>query len=193
MIGKIYLVKNKDNRVVPGLCIDRKLGRLLVLQIRKATKEDKFNSKSQKYMEGYNRGRKEKDQMKIRKVYETDTVFIGKPVGLRDTSTVMVKKCYHINMNQIIREISEVPSEVVSRCKELLLQVDRIDKLRKELMKINKKITLAQLNNEKYSHLETKADILKNKIGYSITEKRSDRSYLNYRETPSVRIKVFKG
>lgn len=194
MEGEICLIKISNQKVVPALCLEVATDYLLFAQLRQANKEDIFNTQSREIMKERNKGKPEKDQIKIREKYEINTVFIGKPEGLNSKSVVMVKKLYRIKKREIIKKIAKVPMQTVDNCLSLIEQVKKINQLQKELQIVKNKIQLAQINNEKYSEYEKIRDKLLKEIGYSIRSKKKKTSYRNYREVPNKGyIKIYYG
>jgi len=194
MIGNIYLIRNDNKKVVPALCLWEENQIMIMGQIRTANETDIFNTQSRHEMERYNRGRKGKDRIKVRKRYEINTVFIDQPHGLRSKSVVMVNKLYEIKLHQVIKHLAQVPNEIVVQCVNLIDYVQRISELKKELNTLKKKAQLAQINNEKYQDYEKRIEEIIEQIGYRNVKSRSERPFLNYREVPnSGYIQVYKG
>ena len=194
MEGEICLIKISNQKVVPALCLEVARDYLLFAQLRKANKEDIFNTQSREKMKEFNKGRPEKDQIKIREKYEINTVFIGKPEGLNSRSVVMVKKLYRIKEKEIIKKIAKVPMQTFYNCLSLIEQVKKKNNKQKELQMVKNKIQLAQINNEKYSEYEKVRDKLLKEIGYSIRSKKKKTTYRNYREVPNKGyIKIYYG
>lgn len=196
MKGNIYLARIGKDRIVPVLCLGHDVESKLMItaQIRKANEEDIFNTKDRKTMNQYNRGKKEKDQIKIREKHEVNTVFIGKPEGVKTESVVMISKIHKIAPDQIVKKISNVPHKIVDSCFDLQMKVERINKLKKELSILKRKIQLSKINNEKYSDLEKRFEEIRKEIGYPEYKKKESKPYLNYREVPSQGyLKIFKG
>lgn len=178
---------------MPALCLDVFSDGFLFAQLRKANEEDIFNTLDRETMERINRGRPEKDHIKIREKYEINTVFIDQPPGLDSKSVVMVKKRYKVQSHEIIKEIAKVPEEIVIKCHQLIEQINKIDKLQRELHYLKKKVQLAQFNNERYSHYEARIDEILEEIGYPTRRRGSRRAYLNYREVPTKGyIKIYR-
>ncbi|GAB1774140.1 hypothetical protein [Priestia megaterium] len=194
MIGNIYLIRNENKKVVPALCLQKEEQIMIMGQIRTANEIDIFNTQTRNEMERYNRGRKEKDQIKIRNKYEVNTVYIDQPNGLKSKSVVMVNKLHQIKLHQIVKHIAQVPNEVVIECVNLLDYVKRISELKNELYILKKKAQLAQINNEKYQDYEKRIEEIIEQIGYRNVKSRSEKPFLNYREVPnSGYIKIYKG
>ncbi|MDC7783925.1 hypothetical protein [Priestia megaterium] len=194
MIGNIYLIRNDNKKVVPALCLQKEEQIVIMGQIRTANKIDIFNTQTRNEMENYNRGRKGKEQIKIRKKYEINTVFIGQPQGLKSKSVVMVNKLHKIKLHQVIKHIAQVSDEIVVQCINLIDHVQRLSELKKELHVLKKKSQLAQINNEKYQDYENRIGQIIEQIGYRNVKSRNEKPFLNYREVPnSGYIKVYKG
>ncbi|PFP32987.1 hypothetical protein COK03_26835 [Priestia megaterium] len=194
MIGNIYLIRNDNKKVVPALCLQLEEQIITMGQIRTANEVDIFNTQTRNEMERYNRGRKGKDQIKIRKKYEINTVYIDQPHGLKSKSVVMVNKLHKIKLYQVIKHIAQVPSEIVVQCVNLIDYVQRITELKKELQTLKKKAQFAQINNEKYQDYEKRIEEIIEQIGYRNAKHRNERPFLNYREVPNRGyIKVYKG
>ena len=94
MKGSICLIKISSQKIVPALCLEEKSDTLLFAQLRKATDEDIFNTQDREKMARVNKGKPERDQIRIREKYEINTVFVDQPEGLNSKSVVMVKKLY---------------------------------------------------------------------------------------------------
>jgi hypothetical protein len=194
MKGSICLIKISNSKVVPALCLEGGGESLLFAQIRTANNEDVFNSQSIDTMRKQNRGKQKKDQVKIRAKHETNTVYIGKPPGLKAKSIVMITKKYKINQRDVVKKIAEVSMDVVRKCFDLINQKKEISNLQKELQILKKKIQFAQINNQKYTQYELRIDQILEQIGYPKTKKKKKRPYLNYREVPyKGYIKVYRG
>ncbi|WP_194758329.1 hypothetical protein [Priestia megaterium] len=194
MIGNIYLIRNDNKKVVPALCLQKEEQIVIMGQIRTANEIDIFNTQTRDEMENYNRGRKGKEQIKIRKKYEVNTVFIGQPHGLKSKSVVMVNKLHKIKLYQVIKQIAQVSDEIVVQCINLVDHVQRLSELKRELHVLKKKSQLAQINNEKYQDYEKRIGQIIEQIGYKNAEYRNERPFLNYREVPSSGyIKIYRG
>jgi len=196
MLGEIYLVRIEKNRVVPVICLVYKkdLEEMHTAQIRKANQVDLFNTYDIRTRMKLNRERSEKDQIRNPKKYEIDTVFIGSPKGLKSESVVMVSKAHLIRPNQIIRKLSQVSEKLVKACLALQVEVNHINKLKKELGMLKKKIQLAKMNNERYSDLEKRFEQIRDEIGYPEYKDSDPSGYLNYREVPNKGyIRIFFG
>lgn len=196
MKGSICLIKVLNERIVPALCLGDSDNIFLFAQIRTANDEDIFNTQDTKKMANYNKERKDKDKINIRKKREINTIYIDQPQGLKSKSVVMVKKVYKLREKDIVKVIADVPEETVLKCLDLLNQIVNINDLHQELQSVKKKIVLAQMNNEKYQHYEKRRDEILRAIGYSSShEKRGNKKpFLNYREVPhDGYIKVYRG
>ena len=196
MKGNIYLVQLQGNKIIPALCLgnDCESDTLYIAQIKKASEEDIFNAQELNYMQKYNRGKAEKDQIKIRQRYEINNVFIGKPEGMNYISVVLVSKVINIPRDQIVKKISHVPEEIVTKCLEVRTQLLQIRELKQQLGKLKKRIELAKINNERYSDLEKEFEKIRKEIGYSEYRKKSKAAYLNYRDVPNNGfIKIYRG
>ncbi|MEB2294467.1 hypothetical protein [Priestia megaterium] len=194
MIGNIYLIRDHNKRVFPALCLKEKEQTMTMAQIRKANEGDVFNTQTRTQMESYNRGRKVKDQIKIREKYEINTVYIDQPCGLKSKSVVMVNKLHKVKSDQVIKHISEVPNKLVFKCINVMTNIQRVKKLKEELHILKKKVNLAQINNERYQDYEKRIEEIIRKIGYRKGKSRIKKPFLNYREVPnSGYIKIYKG
>ncbi|PFI17420.1 hypothetical protein [Bacillus cereus] len=196
MIGSICLIKISSQKIVPALCLEEKSDTLLFAQLRKATDEDIFNTQDRDKMARVNKGKPKRDQIRIREKYEINTVFVDRPKGLNSKSVVMVKKLYSVKKNDIIKNIAQVSEEIVIKCKSLIEQVRRIAELQKELQVLKKKVQLAQMNNEKYTHHELRIEKILGEIGYKRQKNKEKRikTYGNYREVPNKGfIKIYYG
>ena len=195
MKGSIYLIKISDQRIVPALCLDELENEILFAQIRTANDEDIFNNLDAKKMIKYNKGRREKDQIKIRQKHEINTIYIDQPQGLKSKSVVMVKKTYNLQKRDIVKVIAKVPEDTVIKCLELQKQIVKKDDLHQELQTVKKRILLAQMNNEGYQHYEKRKDEILREIGYSNNDKKvNNKPFLNYREVPNKGyIKIYRG
>lgn len=194
MKGSICLIRVANQKVVPALCLKESGENLLFAQIRMANNEDTFNSQSRVTMEKQNKGKPEKDQMKIRKKYEINSVYIGQPKGLKSKSVVMVNKQHRLNQNHVVKKIAEVSDEIVKKCVALIKQMNEIHNLQQELQILKKKIQVAQINNQKYTQYELRIDQILEQIGYPLPKKKNSKPFLNYREVPyEGYIKVYRG
>jgi hypothetical protein len=195
MKGKIHLIKVSNEKVVPALCLEEAADNsFLFAQIRKANKEDIFNEQDREKMEKYNKGMCERNQMKIRKKYEIDTIYIDQPNGLDSKSVVMIKKLYQVKSKDVLKEISQVPQIMVKKCIELIKQVEEVRQLQKEMQTLKRKIQLAQINNEKYTQYEIRIDQILKELGYPKIKKGKKKPFQNYREVPNRGyIKVYRG
>lgn len=194
MEGKIFLIRVADKKIVPALCLGKRLNDFLFAQIRKANQSDYINPQEREKMEKYNNDKAEKDQMRIREKNNTDSIYINKPNGLNTKSVVMVKKLYQVKKQDILKEISHVPQRIVTRCNDLIQQVDEVMKLQKELQSLKKKIELAQINNEKYTQYEIRIDQILKELGYPRIKKGKKKPYNNYREVPNKGyIRIYHG
>lgn len=194
MKGSICLIRVPNKKVVPALCLEDSGENLLFAQIRMANNEDTFNSQSRATMEKQNKGKPEKDQMKIREKYEINTVYIGQPSGLKSKSVVIVKKQYRMNQCDIVKKVTEVSEEIVKKCFALIKQMNEISALQQELQMLKKKIQIAQINNQKYTQYELRIDQILEKIGYPFPKRKDNKPFLNYREVPyKGYIKVYRG
>lgn len=194
MKGSICLIRLPNNKIIPSLCLKELGENLLFAQIRIANDEDIFNSQSRATMEKQNKGKPEKDQMKIREKYEVNTVYIGQPLGLKSKSVVMIKKQYRLNQRDIVKKIAEVSIDVVKQCFDLIKQTKKISDLQQELQMLKKKIQIAQINNQKYTQYELRIDQILEQIGYPFPKRKNNKPFLNYREVPyKGYIKVYRG
>lgn len=194
MKGSICLIIVPNKKVVPALCLKESGETLLFAQIRMANEEDTFNSQSRATMEKQNKGKPEKDQMKIRQKYEINSVYIGQPKGLKSKSVVMVMKQYRLNKSDIVKKIAEVSDDVVKQCFDLIKQMNKISALQQELQMLKKKIQIAQINNQKYTQYELRVDQILEQIGYPFPKRKDNKPFLNYREVPyKGYIKVYRG
>ncbi|MGE6500064.1 hypothetical protein ACQKF0_06825 [Bacillus wiedmannii] len=194
MKGSICLIKISSQKIVPALCLEEKSDTLLFAQLREATDEDIFNTQDREKMERVNKGKPERDQIRIREKYEINTVFVDQPEGLNSKSVVMVKKLYKVKKNKIIKNIVSVSEEIVIKCKKLIEEITEIAELQRELQALKKKVQLAQMNNEKYTHHELRIEEILREIGYPRRKKGTQKSFHNYREVPNKGyIKIYYG
>lgn len=194
MEGSICLIRISNQKVVPALCLEEKLNTLLFAQLRKATDEDIFNTLGRETMERVNKGKPEREKIRIREKYEKNTVFINQPEGLNSKSVVMVQRLYTIKKNEIIKEIAKVSEEIIVQSKSLIEEILEIAELQKELQTLKKKVQIAQMNNEKYTHYELRIDEILELIGYPRMKKKKQKPYHNYREVPNKGyIKIYNG
>lgn len=194
MVGDICLIKIENGRTVPALCLKEDVDSVNMAQIRTADEIDIFNTKTREQMERYNKNKSERDQIKIREKYEINTVYIGKPEGLKSSSVVMVTKTYTVKQEQVVRKIAQVSERIVQQCNDLIKQVDYIRRMQAELRMLKKKVQLAQLNNEKYQTYEARIEQLLKDIGYPQRNNRMKKPFLNYREVPTKGyLRVYKG
>ncbi|MCP8615235.1 hypothetical protein [Salirhabdus salicampi] len=194
MESSIYLIRGVNQKVVPALCLKDSNDYFIFAQLRQANQEDIFNTQDTKTMEKFNRGKPDREQIKIRKKYEVDTIYIGQPEGLNSKSVVMVKKLHKVSKSQLIKKIAEVDYDFVLKCKELIKQVKEIARLQKELQQLKRKLQLATINNEKYSHYEKRIGEVLKAIGYKSGKKRKNKPYENLREVPNKGyIKIYYG
>lgn len=195
MKGNIYLVQLQGNKIIPALYLgDCESDALYIAQIKKASEEDIFNAQELNYMQKYNRGRAVKNQIKIRQKYEINNVFIGKPEGMNYISVVLVSKVFSISRDQIVKKISHVPEEIVTKCLEVHSQLQKIRKLKQQLGKLKKRIELAKINNERHSDLEKQFEKIRKEIGYPDYRKKSKAAYLHYRGVPNNGfVKIYRG
>ena len=194
--GDIFLVRIDTGKILPNVCLQYDPGSniLYTARLKKATEEDIFNSYDLKFMEKYNRGRPDRDKIKIRKKYEINSLYIGMPQGLQYQSVVLLNNIYRVRTEQIVRKISEIPEDVVLKCCDLYNQVQKIKRLKEQLGILKKKIQLAKINNEDYSDLEKQFEIIRTEIGYPEYVKRNKYPFLHYREVPNKGyIKIYRG
>ncbi|MBU9710545.1 hypothetical protein [Evansella tamaricis] len=185
MLGCIYLIKLDSGKVIPAICLEHHSSYCLFSQIVSASKEDIFNAQSQKAMINQNKGKPDNDKIKIRGKYEINSIYIGKPNGLKDKSIVLVKRNFKVTEKNLIKKIAEVNELVVSDCLALSKEIDKRNKLQKEMHILKKKIKLAEINNEKYSHYELRIDEILKELGYPLSKKKKKGAYQNYREVPN--------
>ncbi|MEC5424255.1 hypothetical protein QGM71_12210 [Virgibacillus sp. C22-A2] len=103
MKGSIYLIKTSDQKLVPALCLNSLEKYLILAQLRKATFEDISNTQNKAKMGKFNKGKPEREHIKIREKYEIDTVYIGQPQGLKSKSVVMVRKLHKVKKHDLIK------------------------------------------------------------------------------------------
>lgn len=65
MEGEICLIKISNQKVVPALCLEVATDYLLFAQLRKANKEDIFNTQSREKMKEFKRGNLRKEEVKM--------------------------------------------------------------------------------------------------------------------------------
>lgn len=166
MKGFIFLIRRQDNRLVPALCVEEQKDCILVVPIKKLNEKNLVNG-----------------------------VYLGKPKGLKTRAVAMAKKVYKVKKVNVVKQISQVKSAIVDKCLELHRQKKSRTVLQKELSELKKRIYYAQLNNERYTDYEIRIDEIIEELGYRIKrKKKTDKAYLNYRETPYTGyIKIYHG
>ncbi|MCQ6264715.1 hypothetical protein M1K46_03420 [Fictibacillus sp. WQ 8-8] len=189
MIGKIYLVKTSEDKVVPALCISiQKSGNLLAAQIRTANKQDAMAAQ----MKEEPTRKKQKNKTPVKK---PNTIYIGKPNGLRDPSAVMVLKVHQVEPNNVIKELAHLSDDMVQSVIQLRKQLLTHQRLHEEMHIVKRKIELAKFNNENYTPLEIRLDHILKELGYGYGGRnKREKGYLNYREVPTNGIvKIYLG
>lgn len=127
---------------------------------------------------------------------ESNTVYIGKPNGLKMMSAVVViDKLYNVRLKDIVKNMAVIDKD---KFKEITNAYDKFhenDKLlHEEMHKIKKKIALAQINNTDYSDLQKRLDYILEKLNYVNKSERYKKPYKNFREVPTNRyIKIYRG
>lgn len=138
MEGTIYLVKIKNDKIVPALLLGtNKQGRIIIAQLRTSSKKD------------------------------TDRVIpIGHPKGLKSDSVVMPYRVYSITNNDIIKELATIDYQKVRDTIDKYNKDQEIKKLHAELHELKNKIILAKFHNEDYTAFEKKLGYVMRKLGY---------------------------
>jgi hypothetical protein len=192
LIGKIYLVKTIENKIVPALCISiTKDNSLLVAQIRTANKSEKATVLIKEKPKNKNKYNNEKVSKKLSNIY-----YIGKPVGLRDHSTVMVLKVHKLDLSHVVKELATLNEKIVQSVIHLRKKLLVNKQLHEEMHLIKKRIELARFNNENYTPLELRLDKILKELGYNkpSNKNKSKKSFLNYRDVPNKgHIKIYLG
>ncbi|WP_306010444.1 hypothetical protein [Bacillus sp. MMSF_3328] len=169
--GKIYIIKSNENKFVPALCIsEEKNGLFLFLQIRSVKHKEK------------NKG-------------NLSAFFIGKPAGLNDFSEVMLNRVHKVTVQGIKKELATIKQIILLNVKKARKNSLKQKRLHQELHNLKGRIQLAQMNNERYDHLERKLeDVLMKLNYYPRRERKTEKGYEHYRETPyKGYIKVYLG
>ncbi|TYQ13005.1 UNVERIFIED_CONTAM: hypothetical protein Cloal_4049 [Acetivibrio alkalicellulosi] len=166
MKGSICLVDVDDDRFLVLLFRKNKDGTIIAMRLKK------YENKNEK-----------------------DTVYIGKPDGLKSELVVITSELYNVNLKDIVKKIMVINKE---KLKEIAIEYTKLhekDKLlHEEMHKIKKKIALAQINNVSYSKLEKRLDYILKELKYDSKPNQFKKPYKNFREVPTNGyIKVYRG
>ena len=167
MVGTIYLIKLKDEKVIPGVIL-KPLGNehYKVSQLKPPRSE------------------------KIKK----NVIDIGKPTGLKYHSVAIAYKVLKIHKSQLIKQISQIEAHVANDILEMNCRYIEKQSLHEELRSVKQKIALAQFNNESYKALDRRKSEILAKLGYnSSSGNRGNRHFAGFRVAPTKgRIKIVK-
>ncbi|RFB12718.1 hypothetical protein DZB84_18380 [Bacillus sp. HNG] len=133
MKSSIYLIKTKDQKVVPALCLEVLEDYFILAQLRKANSEEISSIHYRANVEKINRGKHRRNQIKLPEKQGKDTVYIGQPKGLKYKSVVMVRKLHKVYKENLLKEIAKVSEDEIKKCKNLINQKNNKTELHEEL------------------------------------------------------------
>ncbi|WP_054958500.1 hypothetical protein [Paenibacillus dakarensis] len=164
MIGHIYLVKDAKQKIIPAVILNMKEETLILAQIKSYSAD------------------------------EDNTIQIGRPKGLKDSSVVMLYKVFKAKKSSLVKQLAEIPMKNVE---EIMMKYEELaekDRLHKRLHQLKAEILRAQCNNEDYTDKENEVDQILKKIGYQKVNRPREKGFYNYREVPTKGwIKVYHG